>query len=244
MPKSLPTLLLVHGSWHGPWCWERLIPELGRLGIESRTVALPSCAADPGPWGSLQDDAEAVSAAAGRIDGPVVVLGHSYGGVVISQARYPANVARLIYLGAVMPDSGRSLVSYLPPGPLPEYVLDRGDGTLMVNRAVIGRDLYGDCDAATVAWASDRVVPQNASAPMTPIDAAAWRQTRSTYVVLGDDLAIPTPLQRVFAGMATEARELPGSHSPFAARPAALAALVADVLAAEVNDRPAQPATT
>ncbi len=230
MASALPTLLLVHGSWHGPWCWDRLIPELDRHGIAVATVRLPSCAPDPGPWGTLQDDARAVAGAAARIAGPVAVLGHSYGGVVISQADHPANVVRLIYLGAVMPDSGRSLVSYLPPGPLPEYVVDRGDGTLMLNRAVIGRDLYGDCDAETVAWASQRVVPQNAAAPMTPIGQAAWRRIPSTYVVLSEDLTIPTPLQRVFAVQATDTRELAGSHSPFASRPAALARMIADCL--------------
>lgn len=230
MAHAGPTLLLVHGSWHGPWCWDRLIPELDRHGIAARTVALPSCAADPGPWGTLQDDADGVSAAARQIDGPVAVLGHSYGGVVISHAQYPENVTRLVYLGAVMPDSGRSLVSYLPPGPLPEYVLDRGDGTLMVNRAVIGRDLYGDCDADTVAWASSRVVPQNAAGPTTPIGEAAWRRIPSTFIVLLDDLTIPTSLQRSLAGQATETGELPGSHSPFASRPAALADMLAGIL--------------
>jgi pimeloyl-ACP methyl ester carboxylesterase len=216
---------------HGPWCWEQLIPERGRHGVSAVTVSLPSCTADPGPWGTLHDDARSVAEAAARIDGPVAVLGHSYGGVAISHADHPGNVARLIYLGAFMPDTGRSLVSYLPPGPLPEYVLDRGDGTLMVNRAVLGRDLYGDCDPETVAWASDQVVPQNAAAPVTPIADAAWRRIPSTYVVLSDDLAIPTPLQRVFSAQASAVRELPGSHSPFAARPAMLAELIATCLA-------------
>lgn len=230
MAGPAPTLLLVHGSWHGPWCWDRLIPELDRAGIAARSVALPSCAPDPGPWGSLDDDAETVRKAAEAIDGPVAVMGHSYGGVVISHARYPGNVVRLIYLGAIMPEAGRSLVSYLPPGPLPEYVLDRGDGTLMVNRAVLARDLYGDCDADTVAWASARVVPQNAAGPVTPIGAAAWQQIPSTYIILSEDLAIPTALQRMFATQATDSRELPGSHSPFAARPAALAGMLAGIL--------------
>ena len=238
MSTARPTLLLVHGSWHGPWCWDRLIPELAARDIACQTVALPSCAAEPGPWGTLHDDADAVSAAASKIGGPVAVLGHSYGGVVISHATYPANVTRLLYLGAVMPDTGRSLVSYLPPGPLPKYVLDRGDGTLMVNRKVIGRDLYGDCDAETVAWASARVVPQNAAAPMTPIEDAAWRRIPSSYILLATDLAIPTALQRRFAEQATEMCELPGSHSPFAARPAALASLIADILPNAAN-RPA-----
>jgi pimeloyl-ACP methyl ester carboxylesterase len=193
-------------------------------------VALPTCAPDPGPWGDLDDDAEAIRAAAAAIGGPVAVLGHSYGGVAISHARHPGNVVRLIYLGAVMPDDGRSLVSYLPPGPLPEYVLDRGNGTLMVNPAVLGRDLYGDCDAETVEWASARVFPQNAAAPATPIGAAAWRRIASTYIVLGEDRAIPTALQRMFATQASDTRELPGSHSPFAARPRQFAEVIGSIL--------------
>lgn len=231
MPADLPTLLLVHGSWHGPWCWERLTPELGRRGLMAKTVALPSCAADPGPRGDLHDDASTIAAAAGRIDGPVAVVAHSYGGVAVSHARHPANVVRLVYLGAFMPDTGRSLVSYLPPGGLPEYVTDRGDGTTMVNLAVIGRDLYGDCDAATQAWASAHVVPQNAAAAVMPVGPAAWRSLPSTYVLLTEDLAVPTSLQRSFAAQSGTVFELPGSHSPFAARPAALADLLARAVA-------------
>jgi len=190
-------LLLVHGSWHGPWRWDRLVPELAARGIRAVTMALPSCAPDPGLRGDLDDDAQAVADAAAGIGEPVAVLGHSYGGVVITHARHPANVVRLIYLGAFMPDSGRPMLSYLPRGPLPDYVTDRGDGTLMVNLAVLGRDLYGDCDADTVAWAAARVVPQNAAGLVTPVADAAGRHIPSTYILLTEDLAVPVQLQRI-----------------------------------------------
>src|ERR1700755_1618777 len=93
---SRPTLLLVHGSWHGPWCWERLIPELDKLGLASATVALPSWCSDPAWLGTVADAADATGAAFADIAGDVVVVGHSYGGVVITQAQFDSRARHLV----------------------------------------------------------------------------------------------------------------------------------------------------
>src|SRR5689334_3445238 len=116
--RETPSLLLVHGSWHGPWCWEKLTPELDTRGIPWRTVALPCVGDDPKRLGGVAEDARSIEAAAAAIPGDVVVLAHSYGGIPTTEARFGTNVKRLIYLGAFMPDAGQSLADLLPPGPL------------------------------------------------------------------------------------------------------------------------------
>lgn len=214
MAEHPVTFLLVHGSWHGPWCWEPLADALHGLGHRAATVALPSVGDDPTRLGGLPDDASAVAAAASDQPGEVQVVGHSYGGAVITEAAHPANVTRLVYLGAFMPDTGRTFASYLPPGPLPPYVEQRPDGTLAVPAGQAQPAFYGHCDPATVAWAQSRLRPQSAAILTHPITDAAWRRIPSTYIVLTDDHAIPAPLQREFARQATSTIELASDHSP------------------------------
>jgi hypothetical protein len=220
--------LLVHGSWHGAWCWERLIPEIERRGAAARTVALPSVGDDPAALGGLPEDAAAVAAAAAGAPGDVVVVAHSYGGAAVAEARLGPGVRRLVFLGAFMPDAGRPYVSYLPPGPLPAYVGMRDDGTMVVPPGQARAAFYADCDDATVAWAEARLRPQSVAVAAHVPGRPSWRGLPSTYVVLADDAAIPPDLQRSFAAQADAVRELPGSHSPMLARPAALAALLVE----------------
>lgn len=110
MPR--PTLLLVHGAWHGSWFWEPLISELGEFDV--RTVDLPSCTGGPDELGGLEDDAETVRAAIAGINGPVVVVAHSYGGLPVSEGvsgTAGGQVTHLVYLCAFMLDAGESLLA-------------------------------------------------------------------------------------------------------------------------------------
>lgn len=224
-----PTFLLVHGSWHGPWCFEPLQAALRQRGVDSIAVALPSVGTDVAHLGTLADDATVVTDAAAAIDGPVVVVGHSYGGAVITEGRWGPQVARLIYLGAFMPDTGRSYPSYLPPGPLPPYVEMRDDGTMVVPAGQAIEHFYADCSPETGRWAEARLRPQSQQVLQHAITAAAWRAVPSTYVMLTEDRAIPPDLQRMFAGQADDAREFVSSHSPFLSRPDDLAALFLEI---------------
>jgi pimeloyl-ACP methyl ester carboxylesterase len=231
------TFLLVHGSWHGSWCWERLVDALRLRGHRAITVDLPSVGDDPARLGGLPDDAGAVRDAAAGEPGEVIVVGHSYGGAVITEAAHPGNVTHLVYLGAFMPDTGRTFASYLPPGPLPAYVEQRADGTLAVPAGQARVAFYGHCDAGTAAWAEARLRVQSGAILGHPITDAAWRRIRSTYVVLGDDAAIPPGLQREFAVQATAAVELPSDHSPMLSQTAELAAVLADLAATTAPGR-------
>jgi pimeloyl-ACP methyl ester carboxylesterase len=193
------------------------VAALAALGHRAECVALPSVGADVARLGGLLDDARAVEQAATAISGPVIVVAHSYGGAVITQARHPANVERLVYLGAFMPDAGESLVSYLPPGELPPYV-NMGPAYSTMAFAQVPALLYGDCDPADVAASMARLLPQSSAAPATPVGEPAWRRLAATYIVLARDQAVPAPLQRMFAGRAAETLELDASHNFFATR--------------------------
>ncbi len=222
--ENRPTFLLVHGSWHGAWCWEPLRAALDRRGYRTAAVDLPSCGTDPAALGGLAEDAATVAAAAAAIAGDVVAVGHSYGGVPISEARFGANVRRLIFLAAFMPDTGRSYVSYLPPGPLPPYVGLRGDGTMAVPAEEARGAFYADCTPEVAAWAEARLRLQSQSVMGPPITRASWRDIPAGYIVATADRALPPDFQRMFAAQAADIREIASSHSPMLSQPDALAA--------------------
>jgi pimeloyl-ACP methyl ester carboxylesterase len=230
--SGTPTLLLVHGSWHGPWCWEKLVPALERRGVPTVTVALPSSGDDPAKLGNVPDDAAAVAEAEAGIAGDVIVVGHSYGGVVITEARHAPNVRHLVYLGAFMPDLGQSLVSLLPPGPLPPFVIGNPDGSTEVNMPMAVDTFYADCDAETAQWAVAHLRRHNGLANVTPVTHCAWRELSSSYIVLTEDHASPPFMQRELARQAGETHEMATSHSPFLSQPDALAALLETIAVA------------
>lgn len=217
------TFLLVHGSWHGPWCWELLVPELVGRGHAAVTIQLPSCGHDVAALGDYPTDVAAVTERAATIDGDVLVVGHSYGGAVISDATFGDRVRHLVYLAAFMPDSDRSYVSYLPPGDLPPYVGMRDDGTMAVPEGQATPFFYGDCPDDVARWATERLTPQSQSVLTGVTRHAAWRVVPSTYIVAARDEAIPPDLQRVFAAQAGEAIEIESSHSPMLSKPGELA---------------------
>ncbi|MFJ8364230.1 alpha/beta hydrolase [Streptomyces sp. NPDC093984] len=228
--SSAPALLLVHGAWHGPWCWQPLIDELPDLDV--RTVALPSSGPDPAALGDLYDDAAAIAEALEAIGGPTVVVGHSYGGCPVSQAAGSAgDVRRVVYLCALMQDVGDTLLSlvngaYPPDWDVHERPGGAGLGHFDVHDPV--RALYGDVDPDLAERCVARLGHQSLSAVHQPLTEAAWRTVPSTYVLCEDDVAIPLPLQEEMAKHAQRVRRLRSSHSPFLSRPAELARLLRD----------------
>ena len=228
------TLVLVHGAWHGSWCWERVAPLIEREGLAVATVDLPSVG--PRKRGAgLADDAAAVGALIDRLSGPAVLCGHSYGGMVISHAAAARpRVAALVYLCAFMPAPGESLVSAGGNRPAP-WIRVFEDGTTLPDPAQAAEVFYADCDAKTARWALERLVPQNAAAFNEPVARPAWLATPSTYIVCAQDQAVPPEMQRaVFAPRAARVLELPASHSPFLSQPK----LLADTLAQVASQRP------
>jgi pimeloyl-ACP methyl ester carboxylesterase len=225
------TIVLVHGAWHGAWCWERQVAALAERGLAAVAVDLPGHGASRLPLGDLYGDAAHVARVLDGIDGEVLLVGHSYGGGVITEAAASAsNVAHLVYLCAYCVEEGSSLRDEARRSPTPAdlnaAMRPQADGTLLLDPTIAAPALYGDCSEADIAAALVRLGPQPMATLGQPIRTATWRTIPSTYVVCTEDRSITVDAQRVMAARCRHVVELDASHSPFLSRPDA----VADIL--------------
>lgn len=232
----MANFLLIHGAWHGAWCWHRVIPELEALGHRVVAIDLPGHGVDKTPTAEVTLDAyaERVGAALGDLDGPAVLVGHSMGGVVITAAaeRYPERVASLVYLTAIALRDGEAMtdnpVKASPREfmagfmPTPDGVATRFDPERMREA------FYADCSAADVALARLCLVPQATLVMRTPIRATAerWGAIPRSYITCSEDRALTLEGQRGMLERVGFDRvvEMQCGHSPFFSRPAELAA--------------------
>lgn len=217
------TMLLVHGAWHGSWCWEQVGGLLAAEGREVRTVDLPSVAPVGEHRAGLHEDARAVRAAIDAIDGPVVVVAHSYGGEPVSEGAAGApNVAHIVYLAAFQLDEGESLLGAIG-GVAPSWWDIDGDlFTAATPREIFFNDVPDDLASAAIS----RLRPQSYSVASEQLTAAAWRNVASTYVICEKDNAIPVFAQEAMAQRASHVERLPSGHSPFLSCPTELARLL------------------
>ncbi len=223
------TVVLVHGAWRGSWVWDRVMPLLQARGLAVRTVDLPSVGAAPGVAADLAGDAAAVAAVLDQIDGPVLLCGQSYGGMVISVAAAGrTDVSRLVYLCAFMPEAGESLVE-LTGGKPATWIRFLDGGLTLPDPAQAAAVFYADCDEETARAGTAKTRPMSGAAFGEPVASPAWHGIPSTYVVCKQDRALPPELQRdVFAPRADEVIELEAGHSPFFSQPGAVADLLAE----------------
>lgn len=225
------TVVLVHGAWHGAWCWDLVVDRLQRLDVPVVAIDLPGHGASTEPLTDLHGHGDAVHAALDAIDGPVVLVGHSYGGAAITDAGTHPSVRHLVFLTAFSLDAHESIiVNDLPDGEhaeLADAIQFTEDGTIVVDPARAGGIFYADCEPAAVATYVSNLVPEGAAGFSQLPRAVAWRERPSTYVVCTEDRAIAPALQRRLATRCNEVIEWPTSHSPFASRPE----LVSDLLA-------------
>lgn len=224
------TILLVHGAWHGSWCWERVTPLLDARGVAWRAVDLPTCDEKRTTPATIHDDAVTVRAALDEIEGPVVVCGHSYGGFVVTEgaAGHPS-VRRLVYLAAFMPDAGDTLISLISSeanAPILGALKARDDGRSFIDPGQLTDIFYNDCEPVAAAWAVAHVTAMFTQVNEPPA-AIAWRDIPSLFVVTSRDNAVPPALQRRMSTHASRVIEWDTSHSPFISQPH----LVADLLA-------------
>jgi pimeloyl-ACP methyl ester carboxylesterase len=232
------TVVLVHGAWHGAWCWDQVVERLDRRGVPSLALDLPGHGDSREPLGDLGTDAAALRGVLDGLDA-AVVCGHSYGGAVISDgAAHPA-ARHLVYLAALLLDVGESCsasAASAPPSDEPgllDGAIQAGpDGQVALDPSLAPAALYGDCAPADVERAVAHLGPQAYASLTAPAAHAAWREVPSTYVVCRDDRAIPASMQRQLATRAETVLEWPTSHSPFLSRPD----LVADLLASRAVD--------
>lgn len=163
------------------------------------------------------------------VEAPIVLCGHSYGGVIITEAGTDARVTQLLYVTSVMPDASQSQADLIGTEPAP-WLLPGDDGTVGVDPDLIRRFFLQDCDQPTTEQALARLTRQS----LTPFTQAprqiAWRQKPATYFVCTEDLATPAQVQRQRAREKTRLVEFAAGHHPFLSRPSAFA----DSLAAQI----------
>jgi pimeloyl-ACP methyl ester carboxylesterase len=223
-----PTVVLVHGAWHGSWCWGELVPVLEARGLAVATVDLPSSGPDVTALGDLDADVAAVTAVLDDVPGPKILLGHSYGGLPVTQAAAGReDVVHLMYVCAFMLDAGVSLIDAAGGQPVAWWRLSEDGSWMTPDRPE--EVFYNDCPPAVAAEAVAQLQPQSLSSCRQPLEAAAWKTIPSTYVVGDRDPELPQFVQEgMAAGRASRVVHIDAGHSPFLSRPRELAALIAE----------------
>ena len=188
----MSTLIFVHGACvrDAPWWWSRMTEPLAAHGIESVAVPLPSCGETEDGLGDLYADVDATARAIAAAEAPVVLCGHSYGGMVITQAGADRRVAQLLYVTSMMPEAGQSLADLAGSTPTP-WMDSRDDGTVGVHADLIRELFLQDCDEATVREALARLTRQSAMPFAQPALQVAWKEKLSTYFVCTEDSPSP-----------------------------------------------------
>jgi len=220
------TVVLVHGAWHGGWCWASLQAELDRRGVPSLAVDLPSHGASIDDATGLHGHAAHLGALldrlADRAAGPIVLVGHSYGGAVITQAAAGRDdIAHLLYIAAFALDDGESVMGALRAMPrhdvdLSAAMIPTSDGTATtLDPAAAPAALYADAPPEVVAAALPRLCAQAMSTMTEKVDGSPRTHIDSTYVVCTRDLAVHHEHQALMAARCTRRLDLDSDHSPF-----------------------------
>jgi pimeloyl-ACP methyl ester carboxylesterase len=224
-----PTLILVHGAWHNGAGFARLQNELEKEGIASKTVELLSVGSAGTKLGDMYGDAEIVRSAIESVDGNCVVLGHSYGGLAITQASSGLKkVQRLIFLTAFMLDEGETL--YAACGSV-----DPAWWNVAADKSRLTADtpeniFYNKCSPEITSEAVAALRTQSLPAFNQPITKVGWKEIPSTYIICEQDNAIPVFAQEAMSARASEQIRMSSDHSPFLSAPRELAELLSTLM--------------
>jgi pimeloyl-ACP methyl ester carboxylesterase len=224
----VPTLIFVHGACvrDAAWWWSRMRDPLEGHGIATVAVPLPSCGEAGGELGDLHADARACARAIEEAEAPVILCGHSYGGMVITEAGVDERVTQLVYVVSVMPEAGQSMADLTASEPAP-WMRPGDDGTVGVDPNIVAELFLQDCDERATRHALERLTRQSVTPFTQPARAAAWQHKPSTYVVCTEDLAIPAETQRRRVKPDARRIDFRAGHHPFLARPDAFARCIA-----------------
>ncbi|MGA3371090.1 MAG: alpha/beta hydrolase [Terracidiphilus sp.] len=221
MSKS-KTIVLVHGGFVDGSGWEGVYQILKKDGFEVIVAQNPTI--------TLSDDVAVTKRAIATAKGDVVLVGHSYGGVVISEAGNDPKVKSLVYITAFAPEKGESVSSLIanpPPGAPVPPILPPVDGFLFLDREKFAASFAADVRPDFAAFMADSQVPWGLEALQGAVSEPAWRSKPSYYLVAKDDGMIPPPAQRMMASRAgAHVTEAPGSHAIYVSHPEAVAAVI------------------
>src|SRR5438552_13210177 len=220
--SATPAVVLVHGGFVDGSGWEDVYQILRKDGYNVSIVQNPTL--------SLADDVAATKRIVARERGPVILVGHSYGGVVITEAGNDPRVAGLVYIAAFAPDQGESVAALIkdpPPGAPVPPILPPQDGFLFLDREKFAASFAADVDPDLAAFMADSQVPWGVDALAGAITEPAWRTKPSWYLVTTEDRMIPPDAQRFMSHRANaKVVETAASHSVYVSQPAAVAALI------------------
>lgn len=232
--------VLVHGSWHGEWCWEKVVPLLKEQGQEPVTVDLLGHGQDMTPPGqiALTDYVAQVTKIVKQSDERAILVGHSFGGVVISGVAeaMPDHIKQMIFVCAFMPDHDQSLFELGQQDKkslvLQNLVEGPGPDVLSVKQEVLVETFYHDCSEEDQKWAVDRVRPEPMAPVMTKVQLsdANYGKVARHYIRCSEDQAITLWLQdQMLAVKPCDASTLKSSHSPFLSQPDELVAYLVKI---------------
>jgi pimeloyl-ACP methyl ester carboxylesterase len=219
---EIRNVVLVHGGFVDGSGWEGVYKLLKKDGYSVSIVQNPTL--------SLADDVAVTKRVLANQKGPVVLVGHSYGGAVITEAGNDPSVAALVYITAFAPDKGESVSSLIkdpPPGAPVPPILPPQDGFLLLDRAKFAASFAADVAPESAAFMADSQVPWGLEALGGTISAPAWKSKPSWYLVVTEDKMIPVTAQRLMSKRAgSTVVEVGGSHAIYVSQPAAVAALI------------------
>lgn len=220
--KSSKTIVLVHGGFVDGSGWAGVYHTLKNRGYNVLVVQNATQ--------SLADDVAATKTVIDSANGEVVLVGHSYGGVVITEAGTHPKVSRLVYITAFAPDKGESVSSLIanpPPGAPVPPILPPRDGYLFLDRAKFAASFAADVEPDAASFMADSQVPWGVNALAGAVTNPAWKSKPSYYLVATEDKMIPPPAQRAMAGRAlARVTEVPGSHAIYVSKPEAVAEVI------------------
>jgi pimeloyl-ACP methyl ester carboxylesterase len=219
---DIKNVVLVHGGFVDGSGWEGVYKALKKEGYNVTVVQNPT--------NSLAEDVAVTKRTLAAQDGPAILVGHSYGGVVITEAGNDPKVAGLVYIAAFAPDKGESVSALIkdpPPGAPVPPILPPKDGYLYLDKAKFAASFAADVSAEAAAFMADSQVPWGVEALGGTISEPAWKKKPSWYLVSTEDKMIPPDAQRAMSKRAgSKVVEVKGSHAVYVSQPQAVAALI------------------
>ncbi len=243
--------VLVHGAFHGAWCWERLIPEFESRGHTVVSFDLP------GSGRRVVEDASLNayrSAVLEHLETGDVLVGHSFGSLAMTLAAdaAPEKIAHLVYLTAKLPTEGKSMAGVTPVGALlsgamlrtgamvskvlpdrvmPVKVLDGGRSLRLVSESAATKRFFHDCDPQVIQWALQHLTPQKVAPMQEPVSTPNfWKSEIPRSLIVARDDRVPSPVEKIADRLGVDPFWIDGSHSPLLSRPSECAELIIDSL--------------